>query len=187
MMSGVMSALDAPTLHTERLVLRPWSAADAEADLAYAADPEFSRYNLPVPYPYARPEAEEFVARVSVAREVEVDLAVTRDGGAPLGGVTLSLRPDARGEFGWGISRAEWGRGYATEAATAVRDWGFDSLRLEKLLARLDPRNVASRRVAEKLSMQLEGTLRGARAGRGGGRADELAFGLLRSAWDAAR
>jgi [ribosomal protein S5]-alanine N-acetyltransferase len=181
MMSGVMSAVDAHTLRTERLVLRPWSVADAEAVLAYAADPEFSRYNLAVPYPYARSEAEEFVARVSIPRDGEVDLAVTCDGGAPFGGVTLSLRPDARGELGWSIARAEWGRGYATEAATAVRDWGFESLRLEKLLARLDPRNVASRRVAEKLGMRLEGTL------RGGGRADELAFGLWRSEWQSAR
>ena len=187
MMSGVMSALDVPTLRTERQLLRPWSMADADAVLAYAADAEFSRYNLPVPYPYARPEAEEFVARASIVREGEVDLAVTRDGGQPFGGVTLSVRPGERGEFGWGIARAEWGRGYATEAATAVRDWGFESLQLEKLLARLDPRSGASRRVAEKLGMRLEGTLRGERPDRRGGRADELAFGLLRSEWEAAR
>ena len=186
-MSGVMSALDAPTLRTERLVLRPWSVADAEAVLAYAADPEFSRYHLAVPHPYLMRDAEEFVGRVSVARAGEVDLAGTRDGGAPFGGVTLSLSPGARGELGWSVARAEWGRGYATEAASALRDWGFEALPLAALFAQLDARNVASRRVAEKLGMWLEETRCGVRADRGGGRADELTFGLRRSEWTAAR
>jgi ribosomal-protein-alanine N-acetyltransferase len=68
-----------------------------------------------------------------------------------------------------------------------MRDWGFESFQLEKLLARLDPRNGASRRVAEKLGMRFDGTLRGARADGDGGCADELTFGLLRSEWKAER
>ena len=182
-----MDALDAPTLRTERLLLRPWAVGDADAVLRYAADAEFARYNFAVPQPYSRRDAEEFVANVSVPRAASVDLAVTRDGGPPFGGITLSLCPHERGELGWSIARAEWGRGYATEAAAALRDWGFEALLLAKLFARLDPRNAASRRVAEKLGMQLEGTLRGERLDRDGARSDELVFGLLRSEWEARR
>ena len=49
-------------IETARLVLRRWTLADAEDVLAYAADPEWSRF-LPVPEPYERRHAEEAVAR----------------------------------------------------------------------------------------------------------------------------
>ena len=109
------------------------------------------------------------------------------ESGRGFGGSGLRLQSHGRGDFSWAFARAEWGRGYATEAASALRDWGFEACALEKLAARLDPRNVASRRVAEKLGMRIEGTLRGERPDRDGGRADELVFGLLRSEWEPRR
>ncbi|MDX6485543.1 MAG: hypothetical protein QOF43_696 [Gaiellaceae bacterium] len=54
-------------------------------------------------------------------------------------------------ELGWALSRREWGRGYATEAARAVREWGYAERGLERLISLIDPRNVRSIRVADKL------------------------------------
>src|SRR4051812_40748374 len=54
-------------------------------------------------------------------------------------------------EVGYRLIRSAWGHGYATEAATAVRDYAFDTLSLTRLIAIIDPRNVASIRVAEKI------------------------------------
>ena len=54
-------------------------------------------------------------------------------------------------ELGWTIARAAWGRGYATEAARACAAWMFTTLCLKEVVSFIDPANVASVRVAEKL------------------------------------
>jgi RimJ/RimL family protein N-acetyltransferase len=53
-----------------------------------------------------------------------------------------------------------WGQGYATEAASALRDYAFNHLRLRRLIALIDPENHASSRVAEKVGIQFEGETR---------------------------
>ncbi len=52
--------------------------------------------------------------------------------------------------------RKYWNRGLATEAALGCRDYGFKTLRLERLVSLIDPGNLPSRRVAEKVGMQME-------------------------------
>lgn len=59
-------------------------------------------------------------------------------------------------EIGYRLARTEWGRGYATEAARAVRDFAFETLGVKRLIAMIDPANTASIRVAEKLGMLYE-------------------------------
>ena len=54
-------------------------------------------------------------------------------------------------ELGWALVRAHWGRGYATEAATAIRDWAFEFLAVDRLVSLIAPDNVRSQRVAERL------------------------------------
>jgi RimJ/RimL family protein N-acetyltransferase len=54
-------------------------------------------------------------------------------------------------EIGWALVRAHWGRGYATEAARAVRDWARAERGYDRLISLIDPANVASQRVAERL------------------------------------
>jgi len=59
------------------------------------------------------------------------------------------------------IAHQSWGRGYATEAAIALRDHAFHSLRVSRLISLIDPSNAASERVALKIGMTREGdTLR---------------------------
>lgn len=69
--------------------------------------------------------------------------------------------PDVAGrpeiEIGYRLARPFWGYGYATEAVRAIRDYSFDILCLPRLIALIDPENVASIRVAEKVGMQYEG------------------------------
>ena len=56
----------------------------------------------------------------------------------------------AQPELGWAFMRAQWGNGYATEAARAARDWAF-GLGIERLVSVIAPANTRSQRVAEKL------------------------------------
>lgn len=72
----------------------------------------------------------------------------------------LFYYPDIDGraeiEIGYRLARPFWGCGYATEAVTAVRDVAFNTLCLPRLVALIDPQNVASLRVAAKVGMQYE-------------------------------
>jgi RimJ/RimL family protein N-acetyltransferase len=66
-------------------------------------------------------------------------------------------------EILWGLARDFHGRGYATEAAVASRDWAYRTLGWTTAISLIDPNNHASRRVAERLSATVDGamTLRG--------------------------
>jgi len=68
--------------------------------------------------------------------------------------------PDINGkeevEIGYRLARSTWGQGYATEAARAVLDFAFNDLQLSRLVALIDPGNIASMHVARKLGMHYE-------------------------------
>ncbi len=63
-------------------------------------------------------------------------------------------------EIGWAIHPDEWGKGYTTEAARNVMDWGFRELNIHRIVAFCHASNSASVRVMEKLSMHQDGVLR---------------------------
>jgi [ribosomal protein S5]-alanine N-acetyltransferase len=95
-------------------------------------------------------------------------------------------RNNVTAALGYGVSRACWGRGVASEAARAAVNYGFEAFGLAKVWARADPRNGASVRVLEKLGMVREGLLRGHLIVRGE-RVDRVYYGIMRSEWKAAR
>jgi RimJ/RimL family protein N-acetyltransferase len=83
---------------------------------------------------------------------------VDRSSGRVVGEAGLQLLeggPDV--ELGYTLSRAAWGRGYATEAASAVLRWAFVGLGLERVVAVADPANAASLRVLDKIGMRRLG------------------------------
>ena len=57
----------------------------------------------------------------------------------------------AQPELGWALIRAHWGRGYATEAAAAIRGWAYEHSAIDRLVSLISADNVRSQRVAEKL------------------------------------
>lgn len=59
-------------------------------------------------------------------------------------------------EIGYRLARAFWGRGLATEAVKAARDYAFEILALSRLVAIIDPQNTASAHVAEKAGLRYE-------------------------------
>lgn len=63
-------------------------------------------------------------------------------------------------EVGWGLHPDAWGRGYALEAAVASLDYAFDVLRWSTVIHLVNPLNVRSRRVAERLGATLRGEAR---------------------------
>ena len=60
-------------------------------------------------------------------------------------------------EVGWALVRDSWGRGYATEGATAATNWAFDNLGWSDVIHSIDPANVASQGVAQRLGSRNRG------------------------------
>lgn len=152
-----------PTLRTERLVLRPFEAADAAAVRRLAGAREVAENTLTIPHPYPEGEAEAWIAGHPAAfRDGDlVIFAITTPGEGLVGAVGLMLeRETGIAELGYWIGVPYWGQGYATEAARAVVRYGFETLALERISARAFCRNAASSRVLRKIGMTHEGTQR---------------------------
>ena len=173
-------------IQTDRLVLRRWTLTDVDDVLAYAADPEWSRF-LPVPRPYKRRHAEEAVAGwVLEDWSTNPDWAIEIAGCAS-GGINLRINHQNRNaEMGYALARRHWGRGYMTEAARAVIDAAFASLpELARVQAGANARNHASIRVMQKLGMVHEGTIRHAPRGvRLESNEAGVIYAVLREEWE---
>ena len=174
-------------LRTERLLLRPFRIADVDDVYAYAKDPEWARFLLPmIPQPYTRRDAEEFIARRVIASwSIDSAFAIVLDS-VVVGGINLHVdERHEKGELGYSLVRAHWGKGLTTEAAREVVDWGFSQLGLAKVYASADLHNTGSWRVMEKIGMTREGVLR-SHTKTQDGRADQVFYGILRTEWEAA-
>ena len=175
-------------LKTKRLLLRPFKLEDVDDVYAYAKDPEWERYLLlPIPQPYTRRNAEEFVARrVLPSWSTNPAFAIVLNS-VVVGGINLRIdETHQSAELGYALARVHWGKGLIPETARAVIDWAFREYGLAKIYATADPRNRRSTRVMEKLGMTQEGVLRSHRKGRGE-RRDEVYYGILREEWEGQR
>ncbi len=147
-----------PSVHTDRLLLRPWCEDDLEPFAALNADPAVMEHFAK---PLERAESDAFVARIRAhfAREGFGFWAVEAPGIAPLVGMVGLARPAFEAHFtpcveiGWRLARDYWGRGYATEAARAALGYGFEQLDLDEIVAFTATGNVRSRAVMERIGM----------------------------------
>jgi RimJ/RimL family protein N-acetyltransferase len=146
-------------LRTARLVLRDFQADDWPAVLAYQSDPRYLRF-----YEWtgrAAPAVRQFVAGfVSQQHErprTRFQLAIAL-GDQLIGNCGVRVNDPARreGNIGYELDPRHWGRGYATEAASAVLAFGFEELGLHRVWAECVAENAASARVLEKLGMRRE-------------------------------
>ena len=142
---------------TPRLLLRPGFPEDAPALAAAIADEAIARNLANVPWPYRMRDAEAFLA--SPRDPVLPSLLIfERNEGAPrlIGACGLGRRPSGAVEMGYWIARANWSRGFATEACVALVDiakaLGLTSLEGSHFLD-----NPASARVLEKLGFEPRG------------------------------
>jgi RimJ/RimL family protein N-acetyltransferase len=157
--------MEQPTLATERLLLRPFTLADAEALQRLAGAEEIADTTLNIPHPYADGLAEAWIeSHADAFRDRErVVLAITDSNAVLVGAISLRLDlGHRRAELGYWIGLPFWGRGYATEAVVAMVEYGFKELRLNRIFAHHLARNPASGRVLEKAGFVHEGFHRAA-------------------------
>ena len=146
-------------LETARLRLRPFTPADADDLYRLYSDPEVMRY-LGQGTVRTREQTAEALAKMlgEWARDgFGMWALLDRRDGRFLG--RCGLRPLAgtpEVELGYTLFKDVWGKGLATEAAQASVGFGFERLRLPRLVAIAHPPNLASRRVMEKVGMRFE-------------------------------
>jgi len=148
---------------TERLVLRPWQPGDAAAALASYGDTQVARWLTPA---MDQVPDEAAMARVLERWIADNDQLLTpagrwavelRGDGRLVGGATLlPLPPDDEYEIGWQLSRAFWGKGYATETGLALARWAFDQ-GLEQVIALVRPANTRAEAMVRRMGMEWVG------------------------------
>lgn len=182
-----------PTLKTQRLELRPFSANDAERVAELANDEELSRNLRSFDFPYGIDDANqwlgELVSEWEQGKSVVFAICVFDDDSAAselVGSIGIVLDPQSnRGELGYWIGRSYWGQGIATEACQSMLDFAFSQLGLNKVVAECLDKNPASARVIEKIGMVQEGYFpKHFRKNVTEEYCDVRAFGLLKAAWN---
>ncbi|WP_432150800.1 GNAT family N-acetyltransferase [Streptomyces sp. bgisy029] len=182
-------------LETDRLVLRPFTAADAPHLLALDNDPEVMRY-----INGGRPTTADAIRDRTLPRLLH-DHPCTGTRGfwaaeEKATGIFLGwfeLRPLADHdptvvELGYRIDRAAWGRGYATEGARALVDKGFTDLGAERVTANTMAVNAGSRRVMEKAGLTfLRAYTEDWPDAIAGSEHGEVEYVLTRAEWEARR
>lgn len=152
-------------VRTARLDLRPYEDGDLEAvrDLYGPSDVHRYLYSAPPDEAGLRDYLAKKVSRCVLTGEGDglTLLGVDRETGEAVGDAVLMWVSEEHhtGEIGFVVKDTCRGRGYATEMGAAMMALGFDTLRLHRLVGRLDARNTASAAVLERLGMRREAHL----------------------------
>jgi RimJ/RimL family protein N-acetyltransferase len=145
-------------MQTERLILREWKDSDLPVFAELNADPQVMEY---FPKRLSREESDARAASICEhferhgfglwAIEVRDEASFIGFTGLNVPQFTTDFTPCV--EVGWRLHRDYWGRGFATEAAQAAIQFGFEQLGLNEILSYTVPANLRSRRVMERLGM----------------------------------
>ncbi len=152
-------------IETKRLNLRELRKEDEKTVHQYSSDPIVSRYmNWG---PNTQEDTKSFI-QMSIASQTAQPrtnytfAVVLKSQNNLIGGcgIYISNFGNREGFIGYVFHRTCWGRGYATETASTLVEFGFNKLKLHRIFVTCDPENSASQRVLEKIGMQKEGCLR---------------------------
>jgi RimJ/RimL family protein N-acetyltransferase len=158
MLRGMIATFEVPTLRTERLTLRAFAPADLDALAAMQANPEVRRFlggNL-----LSRAETWSLMERTLGQWALRGYGLFAVEAEQRCAGWTGVLHPLEwpEPELAYSLDQPYWGRGIATEAVRAARDWAFSRFGFPRLASFIVPNNTRSARVAEKLGAVRDGT-----------------------------
>ena len=178
-----------PTLRTERLILRPFTADDGLRVEELAGAREIADTTAHVPHPYPAGGGAGWIAthgpKWAAGQSITFAVTTAPDGLIGAMGLIVVERVNSA-TLGYWTGVSYWGRGFTTEAARAVVDFGFEVVGLNRVDATYLTRNPASGRVMEKIGMRAEGIFREAER-KWGVYEDVAQKAILRSEWEEAR
>ncbi|MBP1853246.1 GNAT family N-acetyltransferase [Rhizobium halophytocola] len=172
-------------LQTARLRLRSCTPADRGDFLALELDPQVMRFLHGGAVDHATTDPEKVTFLMPRGTEPDVWTARRRDDDTFVGWFCLSVERDEVAEIGYRLRRDAWGKGYASEAASALVDLGFHSTGIEKIVACTMETNLGSRRVMEKIGMTPIRTVPFQSADFPGTDHRDVWYQLTRSEWQA--
>ncbi|QAS52877.1 GNAT family N-acetyltransferase [Halobacillus litoralis] len=151
------------TLHTERLDLQPFTKDLAQQVTELAGDEAVAATTF-VPHPYTLEVAEEWIAEHAnwIDSRTAFTLAmILRETDELVG--TMTLRVDqkhSKGELAYWVGKPFWNKGYASEAARKIVEFGLNDLDLHRIWSAAIATNPASTKVMQKAGLSYEGTLK---------------------------
>jgi RimJ/RimL family protein N-acetyltransferase len=159
-----MNAGPTTYFETGRLVARSFVPADAEAFAAYRGDPDVARYQSWSDF--TLDDARAFVRSLQGEQPgipgnwFQIALESRADG-VLVGDLAFHIDEDEQrqAEIGFTLAPAQQGRGFGTEAATALLDWAFPTFGLHRVIAIVDVANTASSALLERLGFRREAHL----------------------------
>lgn len=174
-------------LISERVYLREMDERDWIGVHEYASNKLVCQYQ---PWgPNSEKDSKEFVKQVLLDAKREertrfVFAIVEKENERLIGAGEFNIRDNRNktGEIGYIINPNFWGKGIATEVAKHLIVFGFKQFQLHRIYATCDPRNIASSKVLEKVSMTLEGRMREDLLIKDGWR-DSLMYSILEQEW----
>ncbi|MFL1677299.1 GNAT family N-acetyltransferase [Paenibacillus dendritiformis] len=147
-------------IETPRLFLRPFDDEDATSLHPVFSDPETMASYYPAPFSYQQTQAWIQRNQARYANDGYGLWAVClKDTGQVIGDCGLinqNVDDKTEVEIGYHLNKAYWSKGYASEAAAACKEYGFNRLRLNRLISIIAPQNAASIRVAERIGFSKE-------------------------------
>ncbi len=154
-----MRTMSTLQLETPRLLLRLMDSSDLDALLGIFGDPVVMASFQTTPF--SQEQMEGWMHRNLVHQDKHgygLFSVILKSSDLLIGDCGLEhmeVGGQAAAELGYDFRSDHWNRGYATEAASAVRDYAFHTLKLPFLISLIRVGNQASRRVAEKVGMRL--------------------------------
>jgi ribosomal-protein-alanine N-acetyltransferase len=145
---------------TERLILRPFQIDDFTAIHQLLSDPDVMRFSLNGPY--CKEKSTEFMTQcIDKSNKKQPSLLAIIDKKSNLmigscGFYAQKILGKKELELGYRLLKNHWGKGFATEAALAVKNHAFNEMGLTRLISLIEKDNIASIRVAEKNGFKLE-------------------------------
>ena len=172
-------------METKRLRLRPLREEDASVFFEVWSDPESVRYFSFPPLKgieQAQARIADKLQASSYGKSV-IFVIESKDSGEVLGdcGMHNGEPICQRAEIGYCLARRHWGKGYMTEAIDALIEYGFKKAGLRRIEADIDPRNLPSILLVERLGFKREGYLRERWVTGRGEVADTVLYGLIQS------
>ena len=170
-----------PPISTERLLIRPFEAGDWSQVLECASDPEVMEY---IPEGVLTAAAARAFVTENMTEGAEAYALVGQGEEGVVGHMIFHPWFAVRTyEIGWVLHKAHHGKGYATEAAGALLQHGFEAMDLHRIIATCQPENRASYHVMEKLGMRRESQFRKCIYRGGDVWWDEYFYAILEEEW----
>lgn len=176
-------------LETERLILRPFEENDFEAVHSYASIAENIQYMVWGPNEESHTKA--FISQ-AIAKSKEISCsnyqyaAVLKSSGKLIGACDIAIWGEDEAGIGWILHRDYWKQGFGTEMGSRILEFGFEELRLHRIVAHCDTENYGSYRVMERIGMRREGCfIEGRTANKFSDKryGDEYSYAILRDEW----